>query len=160
MPDHIDTLISDGWIRASRDSPGPTVQYFADLLEARPAEPRIRFAYACALDYSGDEIGAARAYEECPWMELDEHERRTGMIQYASTLRNIGELDAALAVVRQVQSAYPDDAFAVIHGALVLTSQGFASKAVAELGNFILDSGSDSHLKRYEWALRRYLSVL
>ncbi len=99
--------ISDGWAAADRDDPGPTVSYFRGLLDQHPAEPRALFGYASALDFAGREAEAAPVYEQAFAAGLDGDERREGLIQYGSTLRNIGRFDDAVSALRQADEQFP-----------------------------------------------------
>ncbi|GAA1025337.1 MULTISPECIES: tetratricopeptide repeat protein [Amycolatopsis] len=160
MLDLVALAIKDGWTSARRDDYPVTLEYFQALRSEHPEDPRTQYALACALDYSGLEAGAAEEYERCDWSALPDDDRRGGRVQYASTLRNLGRHDEALAVLRVVRQEHRLDGAAAVFTALTLVDLGNAAAGVAELANHLLDVSDDQRLLRYEWALRRYIGAI
>lgn len=160
MPDLVAQAVRDGWASARRDDHPVTVDYFRALRSEYPEDPRTQYAVACALDYSGEEAGAAEEYGRCDWSALPDGDRRAGRVRYASTLRNPGRFDEALAVLRAVRQEHRLDGAAAVYTALTLVDLGDAAAGVAELANHLLDVSDDQGLLRYEWALRRYIGAI
>jgi hypothetical protein len=82
--------IEAAWEAASPDDPEPTVRFFESYVEAHPGEPTAMFEYASALDFAGREDRAVEWYERAFDAGLQGDRFRRGLIQYASTLRNLG----------------------------------------------------------------------
>ncbi len=152
--------IKAGWAAAQRDDPEPTVRYFRDLLREYPADARALFEYAGALDYAGREAEAAPAYEQAFSAGLSGNDLRLGLIQYGSTLRNLGRFDEAVAVLRRADEQFPGHDSVAAFLALALTSAGRGHEAVARLIILALDRIGSEDLEAYQWALRNYAAEL
>src|SRR6476661_7211248 len=84
------------------------VEAAAALYAAHPGDARIAYEYAGAHDSAGDEGAAVPLYEESLAAGLREPHRHRAQLQLASSLRNVGRLDEALAVVEDVTARHPD----------------------------------------------------
>ncbi|MHA3021805.1 tetratricopeptide repeat protein [Mycobacterium sp. BMJ-28] len=156
----LQTLIAHGWERADRSRPDTTTDYFGALAQLFPGEPEVVYAYACALDFAGDEQAAAHAYEQCPWEELTEDDRTRGRIQYAATLRNLGRSDDALRAITPLRQHNPHDPAPVVYESLIQVDRGDVLQAIQLLLHHILQTTTDDKLRDYRWALRRYINAL
>ncbi len=79
------------------------------LAAERPADdPRALFELACAHDFVGREAEAVPLYRAAIDGGLDPEHRPLAVIQLASSLRNVGEAEQAVALLE----AMPDDAHA------------------------------------------------
>jgi tetratricopeptide (TPR) repeat protein len=152
--------IEQGWAAARREDPEPTVSYFHDLLRQHPGDARALFEYAGALDFSGREAEAAPVYERAFSAGLDGDDLRRGLIQYGSTLRNLGRFDEAVSALRRADERFPGHDSVAVFLALALTSAGQCQEAVAQLILLALDRIGSEDLRRYEWALRDYAAEL
>jgi tetratricopeptide (TPR) repeat protein len=152
--------IRRGWAAARRDDPEPTVGYFRDLLAEHPADGRALLEYAGALDFSGREAEAAPVYEQAFSAGLDGDDLRRALIQYGSTLRNLGRFDEAVSALRRADEQFPGHDSVAVFLALALTSAGRCQEAVARLINLALDRGGGEDLGQYQWALRQYAAEL
>ncbi len=152
--------IKRGWDAAQRDNPEPTVGYFHDLLRQHPGDPHALLAYASALDYAGREAEAAPVYEQAFSAGLDGDDLRQGLIQYGSTLRNLGRFDEAVQAMRRADDQFPGHDSVAVFLALALTSDGHCQEAVAQLILLALDRIDSDDLKQYEWPLRNYAAEL
>jgi hypothetical protein len=152
--------IEAGWAAARRDEPGPTVGYFRDLLGEHPGDARALLAYAGALDFADREAEALPVYEQAFSSGLDGDDLRRGLIQYGSTLRNLGRCDDAVAALRRADEQFPGQASVAAFLALALASAGHGDEAVARLIILALDRIADGDLEHYQWALRQYAAEL
>jgi tetratricopeptide (TPR) repeat protein len=152
--------IDRGWAAASRDDPGPTVSYFSDLARKHPGDAAALFAYAGALDFADREAEAAPVYEQAFAAGLDGDDLRRGLIQYGSTLRNLGRFDEAVSALLRADEQFPGHDSVAAFLALALTSAGRSQEAVARLIILALDRIGGEDLGNYEWALRHYAAEL
>jgi tetratricopeptide (TPR) repeat protein len=152
--------IEQGWAAARREDPESTVGYFRDLLRQHPGDARALFEYAGALDYADREAEAAPVYEQAFSAGLDGEDLRRGLIQYGSTLRNLGRFDEAVSALRRADERFPGHDSIAAFLALALTSAGQCQEAVAGLIILALDRIGGEDLGHYEWALRNYAAEL
>src|ERR1700691_791932 len=152
--------IERGWAAARRDDPEPTVGYFRDLARQHPGDAHALFEYAGALDFAGREAEAAPVYEQAFSAGLDGDSLRRGLIQYGSTLRNLGRFDEAVQIMRRADEQFPGHDSVAAFLALALTSAGRCQEAVARLIVLALDRIGGEDLGNYEWALRNYAAEL
>ncbi len=143
------------------DDPG---EYLARMIARATAAPleveaRIHAAYAC--DRYGTEEDAVVHYDAAWQLGVPQRERRKFMLGYGSTLRNVGRLDEALAVLGQAVEEFPD--YPALHAflALALHSAGEHRAAVATLIGVALDLAEGTPaLDGYERALAHYHQAL
>jgi predicted Zn-dependent protease len=152
--------VKQGWDAAQRDNPEPTVGYFRDLLRQHPGDPRALFEYAGALDFADRDAEAATVYEQAFSAGLDGDDLRRGLIQYGSTVRNLGRFDEAVSALRRADEAFPGNDSVTVFLALALTSAGQCQEAVARLVVLALDRISSEDLENYQWPLRNYAAEL
>lgn len=152
--------IERGWAAARRDDPEPTVAYFADLLARHPSRLDALQAHAEALDYAGHEAEAVPAYERVLAAGVAGDDLRRTLLQYGSTLRNLGRHDDAVAALRAADQQFPGDDTVRVFLALVLTGAGRCPEAVAGLVTLALDRIDSDDLRSYQWALRHYAAEL
>jgi tetratricopeptide (TPR) repeat protein len=152
--------IAHGWVAADADAPEPTVTYFRDLLAGYPDDRQALFAYASALDFAGREAAAAPVYEQAFAAGLDGDDLRQGLVQYGSTLRNLGRFDDAVAALRQADERFPGNASVKAFLALALNSAGRGPEAVQVLLTLALDRIDSDDLQHYQRALRYYAAEL
>jgi tetratricopeptide (TPR) repeat protein len=158
--DALAEALEAGWAAASRDDPEPTVSYFRDLLRRYPDEPRALLGYAGALDFAGREPEAAPVYQQALEAGLDGDDLRRCLIQYGSTLRNIGQVDQAVAMLRQAARQFPGQDSVQAFLALALATAGRPGEAVALLLNLALDRIDSDDLRDYQVPLRYYATEL
>ncbi|WP_460795048.1 tetratricopeptide repeat protein [Microbacterium sp. GXF0217] len=97
-------------------------------------DARAEFERGGARDSAGREAEAVGFYRRALELGLDDEHRPQAVIQLASSLRNIGEHDEALALLAEEQREHPDsayrDAVAVVQ-ALVLASSGAPARGLS-----------------------------
>lgn len=122
------------------------------------ADATALFEAASARDYAGLEPEAEPLYRRAVALGLDEPERGRAVIQWASTLRNLGRADEAITVLQDGFADSPghpltDAARAFLALCLVDTGDATAAAAVA------LDALAD-HLPEYTRSVRAYANEL
>lgn len=152
--------IQRGWEAADADAPEPAVAYFRDLLARHPQDPRALLAYASALDFAGREADAAPIYEQAFAAGLNGDDLRQGLVQYGSTLRNLGRFDEAVTALRRADDQFPGHASVKAFLALALSSAGRCQEAVQILITLALDRIDSDELQHYQRALRNYAADL
>ncbi|HWV49198.1 MAG TPA: tetratricopeptide repeat protein [Microbacterium sp.] len=102
--------------------------------ERGPEDARAEFERGGARDSAGREAEAVVLYRRALERGLDDEHRPQAVIQLASSLRNIGEYDEALALLDAEERAHPDsryrDAVAVVKS-LVLASSGSPARGLS-----------------------------
>jgi tetratricopeptide (TPR) repeat protein len=148
------------WRAAQVADPGPTLERLRRLRDAYPDDGRAHYEWASALDFAAREAEAAPIYEHALALGLPPAYRAKAMLQLGSTLRNLGRVDEAVALLDRARDEFPEDlALAGFH-ALALTSAGRADVAVRELLEALVDHVDALELREYRAALRRYAREL
>jgi hypothetical protein len=117
-------------------------------------------ARASELDAADREAEAAPLYEQAFAAGLAGDDLRRGLVQYGSTLRNLGRCDDAAAALRRAAAEFPGSPSVQVFLALALTSAGQAEEAVRTLITLVLDQIGDDDLQYYQRALREYAAAL
>lgn len=124
-----DERIDEVWDDATGEEVGDDTISRIDALAAErgPDNARAEFERGGARDSAGRPAEAVALYRRALALGLDGEHRPQCVIQMASSLRNLGEYDEALAVIRAEEELAPDgpyrDAVACVH-ALILASAG------------------------------------
>ncbi len=107
--DDWDARVAAFWATADDERADETVAAMRALAAERPADdPRALFELACAHDFVGREAEAVPLYRAAIDGGLGPEHRELAVIQLASSLRNVGEAEQAVALLE----AMPDDAHA------------------------------------------------
>ena len=118
----------------------------------------LRNAYA--LDREGDERAAVRFYDAAYRAGVPANERRRFTVGYGSTLRNVGRVDEAVAILAQAVADDPEyPAFAAFL-ALALLDAGHPKAALAAMLGCVLDVAKPGVFEGYERALGEYHAEL
>jgi predicted Zn-dependent protease len=148
-------------VRALRESRDDRHLAAAKALVAEyPDDPHAQFEAACGHDRADLERDAIRHYDEVFRIGVPEDIRRRFYIGYGSTLRNVGRLDDAIAVLGRAiadDPAYP--AYAAFL-ALALGTAGHHREALAAMLGCALDAARPGVFDGYERALSEYLAEL
>lgn len=118
-------------------------------------DPRGPFELGGAYDSAGFESQAAVHYERAVQLGLSGKSREQLDIQYASTLRNLGRLDEAIALLSETlaDAELADERRAFL--ALALHSAGRADEAVSTALEALIP-----HLSKYQHSLTNYAAAL
>lgn len=132
----------------------PTIDAFLAVLAEHPDEPEVLYEVGGAYDTAGEEATAAGYYERAMAAGLSGDALRRCLLQYGSTLRNLGRLDESLAVLERARAEFPtSDSLKVWH-ATSLHEAGRHDAAFAIMLELVADRVRTDELVRYEAALR------
>lgn len=159
--DDITGRIAAGEALIQSDDPA-AVAFHEDLTARYPTDGRVAFAHAGSLDSAGREEEAIVAYRHALTLGLPDDLRTRMVVQMGSTLRNVGDLAGAVALLEQGVADFPDDIAMACFLALARHSAGRPGAAVAGLIRAILhaDETGVIHLPRYQRSLRAYAADL
>lgn len=132
----------------------PTIDAFLGVLAEHPQEPEVVYEVGGAYDTAGEEETAAGYYERAMAMGLSGDALRRCLLQYGSTLRNLGRLDESVEVLERARREFPDSDSLKVWHATSLHEAGRHDAAVAILLELIADRVASDELARYEPALR------
>jgi predicted Zn-dependent protease len=135
------------------------------LAAQRPSSTLVRMEAAYALDRHGDEAGAIRHYDAAWRLGVPDELRRTFVVGYGSTLRNVGRAEEAVVLLTEEAARDPDYPPLAAFLALALHSAGHASAALATMLGCLLDvtqrhAGAVHPLDGYQRALGEYYREL
>ena len=139
---------------------GARVDAAAALYAAHPGDARIAYEYAGTHDSAGDEDAAVPLYEEALAAGLREPHRHRAQVQLASSLRDLGRLDEAVAVINDVAARHPDSLGVAAFRALVHHDAGGSTRALSELLTAVASTSTDPDVVRYRRALTAYAAAL
>jgi cyanophycin synthetase len=122
---------------------------------AHPQDPRLAFELAEAHDAAGKEREAIRWYDEALALGLREPHRHRALIQKASDLRRLGELDQAADLLDDLARRRPGSAAVAAFRALVRCDAGETRRAVADLIEALLAHAGDADDDAYREVLHR-----
>lgn len=149
-------------VRALREA-GKHEEHLAaakQLVAVRPFDVLAQIEAAYGHDRNNLEREAIRHYDEAHRLGVPEPLRRRFLVGYGSTLRNVGRLDDAVAVLAQAVADDPNypafDAFL----SLALLSAGHPKAALAAMLGVVLDVAKPGSFDGYERALGEYHKVL
>ncbi|TDO50561.1 tetratricopeptide repeat protein [Kribbella sp. VKM Ac-2527] len=145
--------IEAAFARRDRANMQPTIDFFVDLLRQHPGNPYVLYEVGGSYDTDGQEDKAILYYERAlPGLAGDT--KRRCLLQYGSTLRNLGRYDESLAVFTKACQEFPESDSLRVFKALTLHAAGRKDKALATLLLVIADRVDTPDLRRYEAALR------
>ncbi|MEZ4360928.1 MAG: tetratricopeptide repeat protein [Kofleriaceae bacterium] len=136
-----------------------------ELVAARPSDFAAQREAAFACDFAGDEHQAVRHYDAAWQLGCPPSERRRLLTGYASTLRNVGRVDEAIALLSEAQASDPGYLPHLVFLSLALHSGGHQAAALATMLGGLLDLAercaaadpSAPHpLDRYQRAITAY----
>jgi len=140
--------------RRDRANMRPTIDAFEAVLRNHPDEPRVVYEVGGAYDTDGQEERAIGYYERALALGLDGELRRRCLLQYGSTLRNLGRLEESLAVFDRAIAEYPSSVSLPVFKALTLHAQRRPNAAIADLLEAIADRLDSPEIARYGAAIR------
>ncbi|MGV8857452.1 tetratricopeptide repeat protein [Rhodoglobus sp.] len=159
MHDNWRDRVADIWSNAESMAEGDVVIAIDELVAERDGDDaEALFEAAGARDYAGLEAEAEPLYRRALENGLDVALRPRAIIQLASTLRNLGRIDEAIAMLEQQLHEHPDDEWtgpSAAFLALALTSRGEATHAAAVALMALAD-----YLPIYSRSVRGYAAEL
>ena len=111
-------------------------------------------------DTAGDGAAAARYYERALAAGLEGEDLRRVLLQYGSTLKNLGRLNESLRVLEGARARFPESESLRAFHALSLHAAGWSGTAVAELLLLAADAVPTADLQRYQRSIRGYAAEL
>jgi cyanophycin synthetase len=130
------------------------------LRSQRPADPRLVFEHASALDAAGKEQDAIPLYRDCLAAGLREPQRHRARIQLASSLRVAGQPELAYSLLTELSAERPGSVAVEAFRALAGVDSGHAASSVADLIEVLLHHAGDEDALAYQRALSGYAAEL
>lgn len=160
--DRISTEIERGEALGREGAETESIAYFERMLDHYRDDARVVFAYAGSLDSAGREHDAAAQYRRALDLGLPDELRSRMVVQYGSTLRNVGDLAGSVAVLEEGSAAFPDDLGIACFLALARNTAGQPDNALAGLIEALLlaDSRGAGLFRRYQRSLAAYAADL
>lgn len=151
-----ESSVADLWARFDSFDRDGGVTAMRELAGACPAtDGRAAFELAGMYDSMGFEAEAGAEYERALELGLDEARHAQLAVQYGSTLRNLGRLDEAIAVLQAAPTHESTGSAPRIVLALALHSAGRKEEAL----RIAIEAQIDS-LPRYQRSMRAYAAAL
>ena len=148
--------VSALWERVDTLDRADGVAAMRELAERCPApDGRAAFELAGMYDSMGFEAEAGVEYERALELGLEEDRHAQLAVQYGSTLRNLGRLDEAIAVLQAAPLHDSTGSAPRVVLALALHSAGRKDEALQVALNAQIDA-----LPRYQRSMRRYAAAL
>ncbi|MGJ9424102.1 tetratricopeptide repeat protein [Aeromicrobium sp. CF3.5] len=146
------------WAEADAIGDEALLAGMTELAAEHPDDPEALAELGGAHDSTGHPVEAAALYRRAVDAGLAEPELSRVTIQHASTLRNLGQHDASIQMLRDHFGAQPDHELASaasVFIALALATNGREREAVAELMRTI-----EPTLPRYNRSVAAYADAL
>ena len=157
-PTLADEIAAGRALKQAGDEAG-AIRHFARLVERYPDEARAHAELAYAYDFAGREEQAVGPYRRALALGLPEELLPGHLLGLGSTLRNVGQIEESVRVLREAVARFPDRADLKVFLALSLHGAGDPTGALATLLDLILAApGIDLH--GYERAARYYADEL
>lgn len=145
--------IEEAFARRDRANMRPTIDFFERLLAEHPDHPHVLYEVGGSYDTDGQEEKAVGFYERA-LPGLSGETRRKCLLQYGSTLRNLGRIEDSLRVFEAACAEFPESDSLRVFRSLTLHAAGRADQALAALLLVIADRVDTPEIKRYEAAVR------
>ena len=159
--DHEITLADDRIRTLNRAGRFEDALHIAQELAARyPENPRAHFILGGTFDYQDREADAVPPYQRAWGLGLVGDDVPRFYVQYGSTLRNVGQYDEAVRVLREGRARFPENAAIQAFLALALYSAGHAAEALATALSILAAGDATVDLQGYDRALREYVAEL
>jgi tetratricopeptide (TPR) repeat protein len=146
------------WAALDDSEPQDFLAKIDALARERPdGDPIAAFERACAFDSTGSSDKAVPLYREALSRGLTGVRRRRTAIQLASSLRNLGQAEESVALLRTEQAATSDELDDAVAAtlALALADTGHAREAVG-----VAVGALAKHLPRYNRSMANYARAL
>ena len=104
MMDNWESRVQEFWAQADDTDPAGTFRSMKALVDERPdGDAAALYEWASVHDFLGSETEAITLYRLALDAGLDDRRRTQALIQLASSLRNVGEFEAAIQVLEDVE---------------------------------------------------------
>ncbi|HSF99442.1 MAG TPA: tetratricopeptide repeat protein [Ornithinibacter sp.] len=142
------------------DDPEERIRLAGELSDTHPGDARIVFEFAGTHDAAGHEDLAVPLYAQALEAGLREPHRHRAQIQLASSLRTLGRVDEAVAVIDDVAARHPESLGVAAFRALVHHDAGHPTKALADLLAAVVAASTDPDVVRYRRTLTAAVTEL
>jgi tetratricopeptide (TPR) repeat protein len=150
----LEQRLRDIFENRDRDDMGPTIDAFLRVLAEHPDSAVVLYDVGGSYDTAGEEETALGYYERALAAGLSGDTLRRCLLQYGSTLRNLGRYEDSLAALDRALELYPRSESVRMWHALSLHAAGRSDAAVASLMELAVDEIRTEDLLRYEAAVR------
>lgn len=130
------------------------------LVARFPENPRAHFVLGGTFDFQDRETDDVPPHQRAWELGLAGDDVPRFYVQYGSTLRNVGQFDEAVRVLREGSARYPENAATQAFLALALFSVGRGAEALATAFAMVSQDGVNPDLHGYERAVREYVAAL
>lgn len=156
MSNDFETRIEHGneLSRAGKDD--EAIAYFGVLLADYPDDPRSYYEYGGAFDSAGREHEALPLYQQALDKGLSGDYLPKLYLQWASTLRNVGQITEAISMLEMACGQYPERPSLKFFLALALESAGREHDALTILFELAIAHVDTADMKRYARSIRVY----
>ncbi len=140
--------------RAGKDD--EAIACFSALLADYPHDPRSYYEYGGAFDSAGREHEALPLYQHALDKGLSVDYLPKLYLQWASTLRNVGQITEAITMLEKAVQQYPNRPSLKFFLALALESAGREHDALTALFELAIAHVDTADMKRYARSIRAY----
>jgi tetratricopeptide (TPR) repeat protein len=140
--------------RRDRSNMQPTIDAFLDVLAQHPDDPDVLYEVGGAYDTAGQEQTALGYYERAMQAGLSGDALRRCLLQYGSTLRNLGRFEQSSAAFEDARVRFPESESLRVFEALTLHAAGRPDRALAVMLVLVADRMRTPEILRYEAAIR------
>ncbi|MGI9113314.1 MAG: tetratricopeptide repeat protein [Gaiellaceae bacterium] len=123
-------------------------------------DARAELERAFAFDTNGDEAEAIPSYRRALELGLDDRETMAAMLGLGSSLRNVGELDESVDVLRAACERFPEHRALPVFYAYSLWSSDRGADAMRVVVDTLLAASEAPELVRYTRSIRGYAAEL
>ena len=128
----------------------------AALAERFPGDGRVAYEYAGTHDSAGHPDAAVPLYREALAAGLIEPYAHRAKVQLASSLRNLGQVDEAARILRDLAAERPESVGIAAFAALALRDAGEPDEALRTILRAVAASSADEDVTRYRRSLIAY----
>jgi tetratricopeptide (TPR) repeat protein len=131
-----------------------------ELAAEVPDDPQVNYQTAWVHDALGLEREAVPFYERALALGLAGEERAGALLGFGSTLRTLGEYEAAAGVLRSGVAEFPERRVFEAFLAMTLYNLGQHASAMEHLLRLLADTSNDATVSAYQRAIRFYADKL
>lgn len=156
--DTIKRRIAEGRALEQDGTEQQAVDYFLSLAAEYPDDAMVQFETGGAYDFAGFEAEAVPYYRRAIALGLPDAVLPQVAVQLGSSLRNLGQHEAAVQTLREGVERFPDHRALKAFLALALYSAGKPAEALALMLRMTVDT--PQFYERYHRSLRHYADAL
>jgi tetratricopeptide (TPR) repeat protein len=154
MADDLNVDLDRIFAERDRDNMAPTIAALIPIYDQHPSDARVLYELGGAYDTAGQEATAVGFYQRALDEGLSGDMRRRCLLQFGSTLRNLGRLQESASLFALARGEFPNSVSLGAFEALTLHAAGLGNSAVGSLLELLADHVEANELERYKPALR------